>query len=89
MLALPVGDHGGVIKRRNITKICVADVGQRIVPKHRVNRFRQFGTVRLVDAGGVDPSPVIAVFLRELKKVSQFAGYFCRKRRSVLSRQRQ
>ena len=73
-----------LVERRDIAEICIADVGKRIIPKHRVDRLRQLSAVRLVDAGSIDPSPVVAVLLRQLKKVSQFAGCSCRERCGVL-----
>ena len=46
-----------------------------VVAKHRVDRLRELGTARLVDAAGVVPDPLVSIGLRDLTASSDLLGY--------------
>ena len=49
----------------DVTKVCVADPREGVVPEHGIDRFGKLGAARFVDAAGVDPYPLPTVSFRE------------------------
>jgi hypothetical protein len=44
-----------VFHGRDITQVCVADLGLLVPPEHGVDSFGELSTATLVDAAGIDP----------------------------------
>ena len=50
---------------RDVLEVGKANVGECVIPEHRVDRFGEFCAARLVDATRIDPDPFVAAALRK------------------------